>query len=252
MIRLFLADIDGCLAEPYEAFDLDGFRTLAAWGRRAEEDPLRPRLGICSGRAYAYVEATAQALDLRGPALFESGAGRFDLPEARVRWSPLLTAELEAQLSDVRDWLRREIVRESGLMYDWTKRAQTGVVGLDREAVERAAERVERHVAASFPDLVVAPTHVSVDVLPRALTKRAAIERLADEEGLDLAAVAYIGDTRGDVAALEVVGASFAPANAQAEVKAAVDHVTDGAGLEGVLEAYRWCVRRNHALAPAE
>ena len=60
--------------------------------------------------------------------------------------------------------------------------------------------------------------------------------------------MAFIGDANGDLGALETVGYSFAPANATAEVKARVQLVTDGWGIDGVLEAYRWCLARNEAL----
>jgi hydroxymethylpyrimidine pyrophosphatase-like HAD family hydrolase len=58
-----------------------------------------------------------------------------------------------------------------------------------------------------------------------------------------------MGDTRGDVPAMEAVGLAFAPENAQDVAKAAADVVTDGPVLEGVLEAYRWCVARNAGAA---
>ena len=50
MIKLFLADIDGCLSEPYRAFDLDGFAQLRALAGRAEADPAHPRLGLAVSR----------------------------------------------------------------------------------------------------------------------------------------------------------------------------------------------------------
>ena len=201
MVKLFLADIDGCLAAPYEAYDLDGFRALADYGRRAETDERLPRLGICSGRSYAYVEAVAQALDLRGPALFESGGGRFDLAEARIRWSEHLTPDVERQLGEVRAYFHREIMPNTGFAYDYGKRAQSGVVWTDEAEVERWAEVVDRWVDGRYPDLAVHPTHVSIDVVPRALTKRVAVETVAAEEGLTMDELAFIGDTGGDLAA---------------------------------------------------
>ena len=247
MIKLFLADIDGCLAAPYEPYDLDGFRTLADYARRAESEPALPRLGICSGRSYAYVEAVAQALGLQGPALFESGGGRFDLSTATIRWNPLLTAEVEEALHGVRDYFHRDVLPGSGFSFDYGKRAQVGLVGTDQEAVARMAPVVDRYVSERFPDLIVHPTHVSIDVLPRALTKRVAVETVAEEEGLPIGELAFIGDTQGDIEALEAVGFSFAPRNAAEEVKEIVQIVTEGAVLEGVLEAYRWCIRHNEA-----
>jgi hydroxymethylpyrimidine pyrophosphatase-like HAD family hydrolase len=252
MIELFLADIDGCLSAPYEPYDLDGFRTLADYGRRAETDSTLPRLGICSGRSYAYVEAVAQALGLRGPALFESGGGRFDLATATIRWSPLLTDDVERALNEVRGYFHRDVLPGSGFSFDYGKRAQVGLVGTDQAAIARVAPLVDRFVADSFPDLIVHPTPVSIDVLPRALTKRVAVETVAQEEGLTVADLAFIGDTQGDIEALEVVGHSFAPQNADDAVKAAVQTVTEGAVLDGVLEAYRQCIAHNEsALAAA-
>ncbi len=245
MIKLFLTDIDGCLSEPYRAFDLDQFMTLRDWGRMAEGDERIPRLGICSGRSYAYVEAVAQALDLRGPALFESGGGRFDLPLARIRWSSALTDEVEAQLDDVRAFFLRDVLPLGGFSLDYGKRAQAGVVTLETQKLVRAIEMTRRFVNNGHPDLVVADTHVSIDVLPRRLTKQIAIEEAAEEDGLRLAEVAFIGDTRGDIGGLEVVGHSFAPRNAQSIVQDVVDVVTEGEALDGVIEAFEHCVRFN-------
>jgi len=248
MIRLFLTDIDGCLAEPYRPFDLDGFRQLRVWAEAAERDPTRPRLGICSGRSYGYVEATAQALGLRGPALFESGGGRLDLADGRIRWNPAFTPALEGQLEAVRAFFREALVPRGGFEIDYGKRAQAGVVSLDPVALAVALEETEALVAERFPDLFVAPTPVSIDVLPRALSKAEAVAAVAREEGLELEEVAFIGDTRGDLGALEIAGVSFAPSNAEPEVLAAVDVVTAGASLDGLLEAYGWCLAHNQAL----
>ena len=251
MIRLFLTDIDGCLSEPYTDFDLDAFALIRSWIAEAEVDPTLPRFGICSGRSYAYVEAMAQVLGLRAPALFESGGGRFDMSQARIRWSRALTPEVEAQLDGIRAFLLTEIMPRGGFSFDYGKRAQAGVVSLDPVALAAAVEDTRNHVDRAFPELMVADTHVSIDIVPRSMTKRIAVEELAAEEGLGLEEIAFIGDTRGDIGALEIVGASFAPANAQQIVCDMVDVVTSGPALDGVLDAYRWCVARNRQLSAA-
>ena len=63
--------------------------------------------------------------------------------------------------------------------------------------------------------------------------------------------IAFIGDTSGDIEALEAVGFSFAPTNAVERVKDIVQIVTEGAVMDGVLEAYRWCVRHNESVLAA-
>ena len=246
MIRLFLADIDGCLSEPYRPFDLDGFGRLRQWGMRAETDPRYPRVGICSGRAYAYVEAVSQALGLRAPALFEGGGGRFDLGAARITWNPALTPETEVALDRCRAFLLAEVVPASETVsFDYGKRSQAGIVSPVVGECETFLDAVEAFVAAEAPGLVPYHTPYSVDVVPEALTKVQALRWLAEADGLDLDEIAFIGDTNGDAAAITAAGLGAAPANGSDQAKAAADLVTDGAVLAGVVEAYQACLRRN-------
>lgn len=248
MIALFLADIDGCLSEPYRAFDWEAFARLRAWGARAEADDRFPRIGLCSGRAYAYVEATAQALDLRAPALFESGGGRFDLREARITWSEALTPAVERELAEARHWLQTEVVpRSPTVSFDYGKRSQAGIVSPVVGECDAFVPAAEAFVAAHLPDLIAYHTPYSIDIVPRALTKVRAIAALAADEGLDLGAVAFVGDTNGDAEALAAVGHGFAPANGSATARAAARATTGSAGIAGVVEAYRACLILNGA-----
>ncbi len=246
MTRLFLIDIDGCLSEPYRPFRLDAFARLREWIERAETDPRIPRIGLCSGRSYAYVEATAQALGLRAPALFESGGGRFDLPEARITWHPDLTPAVEADLARVRAFMLETVVpRSPTVSYDFGKRSQAGIVSPVVGECDAFLPAVAAFVAEHAPGLIAYHTPYSVDVVPAALTKARAIAWLAEAEGLDLAHVAFVGDTVGDAAALVAVGRGFAPSNADAAAQAAADVVTRGDHIDGVEEAFALCLTAN-------
>jgi len=239
MIRLFVTDIDGCLAEPYTPYDLTGLSTLR--DRAARDRDAAPTLSICSGRPYPYVEAVSQALDVTAPVLFESGGGRFDPVAAQTAWSPHLTDELEAKLQTVRQWFVTECIPGTHLSLDHAKRTQAGVVSPSVEEIRTVRPRAEEFVAEEAPGLHVFSTDVSVDVVPPNITKQDGLEWLADHLGLGLDEIAYIGDANADLDALNAVGLSFAPANATEEVRDCVDHVTEGAVLDGVLEAYRHC-----------
>ncbi|MEM6326938.1 MAG: HAD family hydrolase [Bacteroidota bacterium] len=250
MIRLFLADIDGCLSDPYCPFDLGGFARLRAWARRAETDERWPRLGVCSGRAYAYVEAVSQALGIRGPALFESGGGRFDLSTATITWNPALTPETERALDEVRAFFLREIVATApSISLDYGKRAQAGIVSPNQGECATflpAARAVVAQIRDETGiDLLPFSTPWSVDVVPSGLTKAQALAWVAEQEGLDLEEVAFIGDSDGDVGALRTAGRGFAPANADESAKEGADVVTEGELLAGVGEAYVACLRAN-------
>jgi hypothetical protein len=248
MIRLFLADIDGCLSEPYVGFDLEAMGQLRVWAAEAERVPAMPRLSLLSGRSYGYVEAVTQLLDLKAPVLFESGGGRFSLPTGTITWNPALTPDVERDLDRVRAYFLEEVIaHNAGFSLDYGKRAQAGIVSADRAAVARILPAARRFVTERFPDLHPYSTGNSVDVVPAALTKRQAVAWLAAGEGLRLDEVAFIGDTDGDAEALRAVGWGFAPQNAADAAKQAADTVTSGAVIEGVLEAYRACVARNRA-----
>jgi len=247
VIKLFVTDIDGCLATPYTPYDLDGFATLRALARDPEADSTAPAVSICSGRAYAYVEAVTQALGLTVPVLFESGGGRFDPVAAQTTWNPALTDTIEAELETVRHWLATECVPGTKLSLDHAKRTQAGVVTPDTEEVRALRPRVEAFVEDEVPDLRVFATDNSVDVVPPGITKETGLEWLADHLGLSMDEIAYIGDTDADLDALLAVGHSFAPSNAHGVVRERVDRVTDGSVLDGTLEAYRWCAARNQA-----
>lgn len=250
MIRLFLADIDGCLSEPYRPFDLSGFARLRAWAHRAETDETWPRIGICSGRAYAYVEAVAQALGLSGPALFESGGGRFDLNTATIAWNPALTPDTERALDRVREFFLREIVASAPFIsLDYGKRAQAGIVSPCQgecvaflPAVREFVERLRQETGIA---LHAYTTPWSIDVVPEKLTKAQALAWVAEQEGIGLEALAFIGDSDGDAEALKVAGKGFAPANADGSAKAAANLVTEGELIAAVGEAYIACLRAN-------
>ena len=243
MIELFVTDIDGCLAEPYRSYDLEGLSTLR---RHAEEDS-GPALSICSGRSYPYVESMSQALDLTTPVLFEAGGGRFDPVGAQTTWSPRFTDEVEAKLNTVQRWFRTECIPGTSVSLDHAKRTQAGVVSPKVEEIRALHPRTEQFVVEKAPGLHVFSTDVSVDVVPPGITKRDGLEWLGDHLGLGLDEMAYIGDADSDLEGLNAVGVSFAPANAAEAVQAQVDHVTEGAVIEGTIEAYRYCRARNEA-----
>lgn len=239
MTDLFLCDIDGCLSEPFEPYDLDALGRV----RAAIHAPGAVPFALLTGRAFPYAEAMSQLLGLSAPAAFEAGAGAFLRAERRVVWHPALTRETEASLHAVRAWFFDTLLpAHPALVFDYGKRVQVGVLGATVADVEAAAAMTRAYVETLGAPLVVFTTPVSVDVVPAALTKATALDWLADLTGVPLDRMAFIGDTEGDRAALLRVGRAFAPANAAPEIRAlpAVT-VTDGAHAAGVLAAYVAC-----------
>lgn len=233
---------------PYQAYDLEEFQALARLAAEAPEATAvsaHPTLSVCSGRSYAYVEAITQALDITTPVIFESGGGMFDPVAARTFWNPKFTPEVAEQVDAVRTWMTQTLIPDTGLSLDYGKRTQAGLVSPDEDEIVAHMAVVEDFVDAHAPDLRVFPTHVSIDVVHPDITKKEGLTWLTNHLNVLLDETAFIGDTKGDLVALDIVGHSFAPANAQALVREQVDTVTTGAVLAGTLEAYRWCIAHN-------
>ena len=234
MIKLFVSDIDGCLAMPYESFRVDRMQTLMD---RIQESG-RPTFSLCSGRAYAYVEAMTQLLGVRVPTLFESGAGMFDVTTGTSKFHPAFTPAIRRDVKDIQAFMEQVIIRYPGLSMDFAKLTQGAAAGREEYGLYDALAEIKEFVDREFPHFNTFHTHISIDVVPEGLTKAEGVTWLAEEMGLSLEETAFIGDTNGDLPALKVVGRSFCPANGQDAVKARVDHVSELNDIDAVIEAF--------------
>jgi len=247
MIRLFVSDIDGCLAMPYEPFDLTRLGELARASREAGPPCVgasMPAVSICSGRSYAYVEAMAQLLAVSTPVLFESGAGMFDMTTGLSTLHPDLSPKIVAELFEIRSFMESIVLARPGLSVDYGKRAQAGLVGTVENGLFEVLDEITPWVSEHFPNHNTFHTHISIDVVPAGLTKKEGLEWLGRTVGVSLEEIAFIGDTNGDIGAMQACGYSFAPKNAQSSVKAIADHVSNLDDIGAVLEAYELAVAR--------
>ncbi len=73
MIKLFITDLDGCIAHPFLSPDWEALSKLKELNRLSKEREEIPALTICSGRPFPYVEAIGQWLGVEAPMIFESG-----------------------------------------------------------------------------------------------------------------------------------------------------------------------------------
>jgi 3-deoxy-D-manno-octulosonate 8-phosphate phosphatase (KDO 8-P phosphatase) len=69
----------------------------------------------------------------------------------------------------------------------------------------------------------------------QAKDKTTKLQEVADEMGLNLDEIAFVGDEIIDIGVMKTVGFAVAPANAANEAKAVAHHVTERAGGQGVL-----------------
>ena len=155
-------------------------------------------------------------------ALTEPAAASSELPEIRMFLTDcdgcltdggMYYSEFGDELKkfNTRDGMGFALLREQGIV--------TGIV--TSESVDLNRRRAEK---------------LKLDILEAGCKdKPAAIRRLAEERGIPLSEVCYVGDDINDVEALRMVGYGCAPADAMPAAREAAKYVTKTKGGEGVI-----------------
>ncbi|MFN1835190.1 HAD hydrolase family protein [Balneola sp. MJW-20] len=245
MIKLFITDIDGCIAHPFKSPDWEAISRIKELNRRSMEEEHIPALTICTGRPLPYAEAVAQWIGIEIPFLFESGGGMYDVRRNILSWNPKLSPEAEAAIAEMKKWLNETIlVNYEGTIAEFTKHTDAGLINPDPGKIIQMKEEIQDHVYRNYDLFEVHDTDVSVNVILKTTNKGEGIRYLCDHLETDLSEVAYIGDSSGDIPGLEIVAHSFAPSNAQKKTRDTAMHQV-GEATSGVLEAYEMLVRMN-------
>lgn len=224
MIKLFVMDLDGCLAEPFVTPDWDAFSQIKLLQAKALHDPCIPELSICTGRPFPYVEAIAQFLNLRQPLIFECGGGLFNPVTRNILINPSYDENIAAQKQELLRYAETELIPQfPNIMQEFTKKTDIGLVSLNTEHITTLYHQAKAYVMQHYPDFEVHKTDISINIIAKLCNKGAGLEFLSRYSGIALEEMAYIGDSTGDISALTLVSRPFAPANAVAEVHAVAE-----------------------------
>lgn len=248
MIKLFITDLDGCIAHPFLSPDWEALSKVKELNRLSKEREEIPALTICSGRPFPYVEAIGQWLGVEAPMIFESGGGMYDIKTNEISWNPHFNAEAKQAVAEIKEWLESTLIKNyKGTYPEFAKYTDAGLVNPDASKIALMHEEVLNHLEGKYPMFEVHTTDVSVNIILKKANKGEGIRLLCDALGLELHEVAYIGDSGGDIPGLKIVGKSFAPINAKPYVKEVVDMITKET-TNGVLEAYQHVIDYNEGL----
>ena len=245
MIKLFVTDLDGCISVPFRTPVWECITEIRKLNIRSSSESDIPPLSICSGRPYPYVEAVAQWLDVRLPVVFESG-GMYDLNTNQFDQNGFFDDEAIEHVNELKEWMRETVIAEypSGIM-EFSKLMDAGFVHPDKEVIDQVLPTITDHVEANYPEFEVHHTDISVNIILSRNNKRAGIHKLCGTLDIEPEEAAYIGDSNGDIPALEIVGQSYAPANAKSYVKEIVDYPLELEATRAVLAAYRNIIQSN-------
>jgi Cof subfamily protein (haloacid dehalogenase superfamily) len=223
------------------------------------------RIALCSGRpAFGRAIEYARRLDAQGWHAFQNGASILNLPTGQSRSVPLppeavrtFIAEARAnghvlELYSDRDW-----VEESSAPWAVQHAELLGVKFEPRPfesldgAVVRAqwlltAEQATRFMSRPHPGLEVSqstsplmPGTQFVGFTREGVSKASAMRIIAQEYGIPMQDVMYIGDSGNDIPALRVAGHPIAMANADSAVIEVAERVVAHVDEGGVADALR-------------
>lgn len=245
-VRVFACDIDGCLAAPgHAAYDLERLHAIAELNRASEHDPTVPALTLVTGRPHAYLDAMAQALDVRLPASFENGAGL----ATRRPYRAWLTSEAAASKGAI-DALARVLDARADVFAQLGKVASLSVFPTDPgRPLGDVAAQLEDLLSANDLALDLDPSTDCVNVLAPGVDKALGFRALCASVGIDPSAVVGVGDMLGDLPWLRLCGASVAPSGADPTVRAAVTHPSELPDVAAALATYEALVASNRSLA---
>jgi len=211
-------DIDGTLSGPDRAIDPRVFDALREW-----DAPVV----IATGKALPYPIAFCEFVGIERTVIAENGGVAFvDATDDLIVLGDRAGSQAVV-----------EKVREAGHDLGWegedfVNRWRETEVAASRDAPLEPFERF-----AADHGLEVVDTGFAYHVKSPDVSKGRALEAVADRLGIDVESFVAIGDSVNDVSMFEVVGRSFAVANADDAAREAADEVVEASYADGFLEA---------------
>jgi HAD superfamily hydrolase (TIGR01484 family) len=243
---LVVIDVDGCLT-PGEAqpWNFEALKYIAQLNRRAQEDPTKLAVTLCTGRQEPYVEVMMQAIGAHLPGIYENGGGLYFPRDYRFVENPLITPAMRQALAGIKATLQREIV-ETGLGYFQPgKEVSLTLYPLAEVSVHKLYLATAEALATRRGGYVAQESVSCVDVVPEGIDKGSGVRWLSREKSIPLSHIGGIGDSGSDLKFLSILGRSAAPANATEEVKTRVDYVSPYEDGDGVVDILRRWVERS-------
>jgi Cof subfamily protein (haloacid dehalogenase superfamily) len=261
-IRLIGIDVDGTLV------GAGGIVHPGVWeaAKRACERGIH--LALCSGRpAFGLALEYARRLEAGGWHVFQNGASIVNLATTRSRSVPIPLSSVKSLTEQARHngetlelYSDATYVTES--TSDWA-REHADLLGVAFEPrpfesltqpIVRAQWLLSRALAEVFtstphPGLEVAesssplmPDTRFVGLTRQGVTKGAAMRSIAEEYGVQLQDVMYVGDSGNDLSALRIVGHPVAMGNADPAVIEAATHTVDHVDRGGLAQALEMAI----------
>lgn len=238
-ISIIISDIEGCISpNKGQPLALDALAKIQEHNKLAQSGNAIP-LTLCSGRPQPFIEAFAQMLAVKWSCVCENGALLYDPSTDCMLRHPDITDEHIRNLKELKLVLEKEIQDKAPHRIEPGKEI---CISLNPFA---EPEDYHRHVKDLFEKVslyvnqelfFITHSASAVDITPKGINKAAGIRFLSEAMNIPLQQMVGIGDTKGDIPFLEIVGYSAAPANAHDAVKTVVNYNSPYAHAYGVVD----------------
>lgn len=238
-IFLIISDIEGCISpNKGQPLALDALAQIQAHNKLAQSGKAIP-LTLCSGRPQPFIEAFVQMLAVSWPCICENGAFLYDPVSDRLLRHPDITDEHIYNLKELKFLLEKEVQLKVPHRIEPGKEI---CISLNPFAepkdygthIRKLFEQVSQYVN---PELFfIAHSASAVDITPKGIDKAAGIKFLSEVMNISLEQMLGIGDTKGDLPFLRIVGFSAAPNNAHEVVRNKVNYVSPYVHAYGVVD----------------
>lgn len=233
-IKAAILDVDGCFISPQGQVSpvyYRGLSKIARFVQQGNEGKL-PSISLCSGRPGGYLEAVSYMIGLSETwAIAESGICLLDIKGKRRVWNPALTLEVREQFPRVMQEVIPPILQKYPdiFLYPWNEfNIALELVPDSTSSLEECYEMIlsadgvkelvrEKKIVGHYSDSAVDITPCDVNGKP--IEKASGVKFWADYTQTNLQKVLYIGDSNGDLAAMQTVGYVGCPKNASPDCK---------------------------------
>ncbi len=251
-IKLVVTDIEGCLNLDEKTYDFEALAWIRLANQLARHDNVIPFITVCSGRQQAFVEAIIRMIGGRIPAIFENGCGLF-FPTRRLHdeneWHPSLNyPDVASNYVKVRQIVEK-ICERVGARRVIGKEILLSLHPRPPVSVEELYLMVDKTLAKRGITASISNSASAVDIAPIGIDKGTGLQwlisKLTQEFPLELSNVAGIGDSKGDLPFLHLVGFPAAPSNAAEEVKAIAAYCSPATNGQAVIDIMQQCIATN-------
>lgn len=258
-IKLIVSDIEGCLNLDEKTYDHEALEKIRIINQLARHDNPIPLVTVCSGRQLPFVEAIIRMIDGKIPAIFENGCGLFYTDRNlynEYEWHPTLhQPEMVSEYDKVKEALSY-ICEQTQAKRVIGKEILISIHPKPPMKIEILYHIVEKTLAEKRLTASVCHSATAVDIAPHGIDKGTGltwlISVLSKDFSIELSNVAGIGDSKGDLPFLSLVGFSTSPANASEDVKKAVIYCSQEADGKGVVDILDQCIAINMEYATKE